>query len=111
MSTGYPVVVQNPGLQSQVTKTDISGSITVANTSQQLTAANTNRQGYEIQNTSTGQLAINDLGNSASFTNASGNASIILNPGDYWSPTNGITTNAINIIGVVAGQTFTARMW
>ena len=94
-----------------VTKTDVSGSITVGGTAQQLTAANTSRIGYEIQNTSSGVLYINDVGGSATTAATAGNGSIQLNPGDYWSPTNGVPTSAISIIGTVTGQTFVARIW
>lgn len=81
--------------------TNRSGSITAANTSQTLAAANTTRKYLGIQNTSTGDLWIDEFGNDAvlaspSFRIAAGGS---LN----------VRTNAkIAIIGATAGQTWSA---
>lgn len=82
---------------------DRSGSITAANTGQQVAAANTSRRAMAIQNTSSGDLFVNEVGGSAG---AAGSA------GTYTLPAGATftvkTTNAVSIRGATVGQTYTA---
>ena len=96
----------NPGSVG-VTPTNASGAITTGGSQQTLMAANANRKGLWIQNNSTGDLWINDLGlatlSQPSFKLAAG--------GYYESPAHGIPVTAISIIGATTGQAFSARQW
>ncbi len=82
---------------------DRSGSITAANTGQQVAAANTSRRAMAIQNTSSGDLFVNEVGQSAG---AAGSA------GTYTIPAGATftvkTTSAVSIRGGTVGQTYTA---
>lgn len=93
-------LVTNGGLSSGV---DRSGTITAANTGQQVAPANPNRRAMAIQNTSSNDLFINEVGNPAG---AAGTA------GTYTLPAGGTftvkTTNAISIRGATVGQSYTS---
>lgn len=90
--------------------TDGSGTITTGGTAQTLFAAAAERRGYSVQNLSSGNLYINDVGGTA-VTTATG-ASFTLTPGSmYESPQQGRPTQAISIIGATTSQAFAAREW
>jgi hypothetical protein len=85
-----------------------SGTITAANTSQGILAANAARVGFWIQNNSTGDLWINELGAAA----ATAQPSFKLPAGAlYETPSFVRPTASVQIIGATAGQAFTAREW
>jgi hypothetical protein len=87
--------------------TDKSGTVTSGGTAQTLMAANVYRVGFWVQNQSTGDLYISDLG-----TAAASQPSLKLSPGDYYeAPMNGIPRTAISIYGATTGQAFAAREW
>lgn len=90
-----------------VTYTNRSGTITTGGTAQVLMAANTSRKGFFIQNISTGDLWISDLG-----TAAASQPSVHLPASSYYEPPlNGVPTAAISIFGATTGQAFSAREW
>ena len=89
---------------------DISSTIATGGTAQALAAANELRNGYSVQNLSSGNLYVNDVGGAA-VTTATG-ASITLIPGAlYESPAGVRPTAAISIIGATTSQAFAAREW
>lgn len=89
------------------TKTDRSGTVTSGGTQQTLMALNASRRGFEVQNQSTGDLWISELGNAAATQ-----PSIWLPPGAYYVPPDaGVPTAAISIFGATTGQAFAAREW
>ena len=85
--------------------TNRSGTITAANTAQVLMAANTIRKGFRIQNQSTGDLWVNDMGAAATV----GQPSLQIKPGAYLaSEMWGCSPTAVSIIGSTTGQAFHA---
>ena len=107
-SNPLPVTLNGAGGAAQVTKTDRSGTITSGGNAQTLMAANASRNGWQLQNNSTGNLWFNELGGTAVQTQPS----FRLAPGEsYESPVGASTALAISIIGATTGQTFTAREW
>jgi hypothetical protein len=87
------------------TLTDRSGTITTGGTAQQVMAANSARQGFSIQNLSTGDLWINPLG-----TAAAAQPSIKLAAGVYFEAPLGYgAVGAISIFGTTTGQAFSAK--
>jgi hypothetical protein len=99
----------NAGLitASDVVITDRSGTITSGGTAQVLAAAAKGRTAFQIQNTSTGDLWISEVG-----TAAATQPSIWVPPGAFYtSPSNGAPTSAISIFGATTGQSFSAREW
>jgi hypothetical protein len=103
-STGQVAIASFKGL----TLTDRSSTITTGGTQQTLMSTNSSRHGFMVENTSNGDLWINELGSSAvqaspSIKIASGNL--------YESPVGGASTAAISIIGATTGQSFTSREW
>lgn len=97
----FPVAVTgNPG-----TVVDKSGTITAGGTAQTAIASNAARNGFSIQNQSTGDLYFNTL--AAAVV---GQPSIRVGPGLlYETPANGFGTGAVSIIGATTGQAFAAR--
>lgn len=96
----FPVKQNNTG-------TNISGTITTGGTAQQLTTTPTH--GFLIQNISSGDLWINDVGASAAIN---GTGSIRLSPGAYFeTPVGYSSPNNISIIGATTGQAFSGRKW
>lgn len=90
------------------TLTDRSGTITSGGDAQQLAAANASRHGFMMQNTSIGELWINELGGTASAASPS----IRISAGQlYESPLGATSVLAISIFGATTAQTFTAREW
>jgi hypothetical protein len=81
--------------------TSVSGSITTGGTSQTLVAANTTRRGVYVQNISSGDLWINEIGGAAAVNTA---GSWKIAPGEVFSAS---TNRAITIVGATTGQTFT----
>lgn len=82
--------------------TDRSGSITTAGTAQQLAPANTSRTSLTGQNTSSGNIGINEVGGTAAIGSA---GTYTIAAGQAFS----IATNrAISVVGGTAGQTFSA---
>lgn len=105
-ATGLPVgAVLISG--NTVVKTSISGTITTGGTAQQIAAAKADRQGFMIQNQSSGDLYFSTLA-AASI----GQPSLKLSPGQtYESPAHGVPPGAISIIGATTGQAFAGREW
>ncbi len=103
-----PVWIANQPSTATSTYTNISGTITAGATAQVLQAANAARRGFWIQNLSSGDLWINDLGNDA--TAASPCLRIPAN-GYYESPFNGASPLALSIIGATTGQSWSGRAW
>jgi hypothetical protein len=85
-----------------------SGTITTGGTAQILMSANPIRRGFDIQNNSAGDLAINVTNGTASLT---ANSIIIPTGSLYESPLSGCTNYAISIIGATTGQVFFASEW
>lgn len=88
-----------------VTRTDKSGTITTGGTAQNAIAANTLRKGWELQNTSSGDLWFNTLA-----VAVVGQPSFKLSPGQTYQTDMGFAdTGAVSLIGATTGQTFAAR--
>jgi hypothetical protein len=87
--------------------TDRSGTITTGGTAQTLMAANTGRRGFSVQNLSSGDLWISDVGTAA----ASQPSMKILPDQVYESALTGVPRGAISIYGATTGQAFMAREW
>lgn len=84
-----------------------SGTITAGATAQSLLAADPGRNGFWIQNDSTGDLWINDLGDAAATQ-----PSMWLPPGSFYqTELNAAPKAAISIYGATTGQAFAAREW
>lgn len=82
--------------------TDRSGTIAVGGTAQQLAPANASRNSLTGQNTSAGNIGINEVGGTAAIGSA---GTYTIAPGQAFS----IGTNrAISIVGATTGQTFSA---
>jgi len=91
-----------------VTMANISGTITLGGTAQALAAANPTRRGCMIQNLSSGDLWINDMGGTAAATQPS----IWLPAGSLWTCGPGVAPgSAMAIFGATTGQAFSAREW
>lgn len=96
-----------PG-QTNTQPVDRSGTITLGGTAQQLMAANTQRHGCSVQNQSTGDLWINDLGGTASAIQPSK----WIPAGSEWTCSIGGTSLlAMSIFGGTTGQAFMAQEW
>ena len=90
-----------------VTPTNISGTLASASAAQQIAAADANRRGGWIQNNSTGDLWLNDLG-----TATVGGSSLRLVPGAlYEFPATGVPTGALSMIGTATNQAWSGRVW
>lgn len=93
------------GIQSTGTRTDRSSTITAGGSAQTLMAARAARNGYYVQNQSTGNLWINDKGSAATADQNS----LLIAPGlTYESAPNDRPVAAISIIGATTGQAFNA---
>jgi hypothetical protein len=106
-----PVKVDSGGVLAtefpNVTTTNRSGTIATGGQAQTLAAANTSRNGLWVQNLSTGDLWLSDVG-----TAAAGQPSMKLPPGAYYEfPPNGVPTTALSVYGATTGQAFAAREW
>lgn len=88
-----------------VTATDKSGTITTGGTAQTAIALNANRRAFWIQNLSSGDLWISDVGTA---TAASPSLKIVAG-GLYESMPGNCPTSAISIIGATTSQAFAAR--
>lgn len=87
---------------------DKSGTITLGGQAQTLANANSNRKGCVVQNVSSGDLWLNDVGGTA----AAAQPSIWLPAGSmYTCPSGGGGTTALSIFGATTGQAFSAREW
>lgn len=86
--------------------TDASGTITTGGTAQTLLASNGSRKGCSVQNLSTQDLWISNVG-----TAAASKPSQWVPPGSEWSCPFNTATAAISIFGASTGQAFTARSW
>ena len=104
---GVPVVIKDAVASENVTYTARNGTITTGDTAQNAAAANTARNGFTIQNQSTGDLYI-----SATGTAVADRTSMKLVAGaTYEFPASGVPTTAISIIGATTGQAFYAVEW
>ena len=90
---------------STVTSTDKSGNIAAGGTAQTAIALNANRRAFWIQNLSSGDLWISDVGTA---TTASPSLKIVAG-GLYESQPGHCPTSAISIIGSTTSQAFAAR--
>jgi len=101
-ATPHPVTSNTP----RGTYTDRSGTVTTGGSSQQIMAVNANRKSIIIENpiAATETLFFN-------FTSAASttSASIGLAPGGIYSPTNFISTEAINVTATTTGHAFVAK--
>ncbi len=88
-----------------VTATDKSGTIAAGGTAQTAIALNANRRAFWIQNLSSGDLWISDVGTA---TAASPSLKIVAG-GLYESMPGNCPTSAISIIGATTSQAFAAR--
>lgn len=87
---------------------DRSGTVTTGGVAQTLMSANSRRTGVVIENTSAGDLWINELGSTA----VAAAPSMRLAAGArYERIGSGVPVAAIGIYGVTTGQAFTAREW
>jgi hypothetical protein len=87
--------------------TDGSGTITTGGTAQNALASNASRQGFFIQNNSTGNLWFSTLA-----TAVQSQPSIKLLPdAAYETPIGGCGTGALSVIGATTSQAFTIREW
>ncbi len=85
-----------------------SGTVTAGGVAQVLMAANAARRGWSLQNQSTGDLWLNELGGTAAATQPA----VQIAPGaSVVNVTNGVSLLAISVFGVTTGQAFTAREW
>jgi hypothetical protein len=95
--------------QTTFTPNNISGSITTGGTAQQLAAAFPQRKGCVIQNQSTTDLWINDLG-----TAAAAPPSIKVPAGSQYvcgGYAGGAPAGALSIFGATTAQAFAGREW
>lgn len=91
----------------QASRTDRSGTITTGGAAQEVAAINANRKGFCLQNISSGDMWLSDVG-----TAAPNQPSFFLPPGAYLEFSgNGIPTTAISLYGATTGQGFSAREW
>lgn len=100
VKTGTGLAVTSDGTLNTViglsiTAINYSGSIAVASASQMLIAANSLRSGFTFQNSSAYPMAINKMGNSATFT--AGNI-IVMAGQTYTSRTGTCGGNQINVV-------------
>lgn len=87
--------------------TSQSGTVTSGGAAQSLAAANANRAGFSIQNLSTGDLWISDVG-----TAAAAQPSLKIPAGAlYEYPIHGVPRTALSIFGATTSQAFCAREW
>jgi len=82
--------------------TDRSGAIATGGTAQQLAPANSSRASLTGQNTSSGNLGINEIGGTAAIGSA---GTYTIAAGQAFSVS---TNRSISIVGATSGQTFTA---
>ncbi len=92
------------------TATPRSGVLTAANTAQDLMPANAARNGWTIQNQSTGNLYVRSKGSAGTALATLDQNSLIIPPGAAYDPPR-ITIHALSITGASAGQTFFAEEW
>ena len=89
---------------------NISGTLTTGGTAQNATGFNPNRRGCVIQNNSTGDLWINDLGTAAatqpSIRVPAGAQYACGSPGSPLAP-----NGALSVFGATTGQTWSGREW
>lgn len=86
---------------------DRSGTITSGGASQTVMGQNNNRHGCSIQNVSSGDLWVNDVGGSA----VANQPSFKVTSGAMYQCVNGSGTAAITVLGATTGQAFAAREW
>lgn len=87
---------------------DRSGTVTLGGTAQTLMSENSPREGFMVQNTSAGDLWINELGGTAAATQP---AIKIAAGQTYETPANLPCPYVVSIFGVTTAQAFTAREW
>jgi len=88
--------------------TSISGTITTGGAAQTISAANVYRNGFWVQNNSSGDLWVNELGSAA----AASQPAIKIAAGQLYESQKGEPCPyAISIFGATTGQAFTAREW
>jgi hypothetical protein len=93
-------------IQAARTLTDRSGTITLGGTAQTLMPKNVARTYWIIQNQSSGDLWVNDVGGTAAATQPS----IWIPAGaTYTADLGGVSSLAISIFGATTGQAFMAR--
>lgn len=106
VSSSNPLPVSLPTVSTSLVNK--SGTITSGGVAQTLCAANSSRIGFCVQNVSSENLWINELGSSAAATQPS----LLLSPGSlYEAPASCVSKLAISIFGATTGQAFSAREW
>lgn len=99
---------QAEAVRSTITPTNKSGTITLGGTAQTLAAANTSRHAFLLQNQSSGDLWVNDVGGTA----AAIQPAIYLPAGSVWT-CGGLaqpcSATALSLFGATTGQAFAAR--
>lgn len=105
VSPAHPLPTANRGVA--VTYADLSGAIANGGTAQQLAVARPARQGFFIQNLSSGDLWINMAGPAVADRPA-----LRIAPGQlYESPAHGAPNGTLSILGAATDQAFSAREW
>lgn len=95
-------VTQTPG--SPVSR---SGTITTGGTAQTLMSANAARRGWTLQNLSTGDIWVSDVGAAAASQ-----PSLKVPAGAlYETPAGYGSVGAVSVFGATTGQAFSAREW
>ena len=103
MLIGSPIAVSG----MPVACTSRSGTVTSGGAAQALMAANSDRHGFWVQNVSTDDLWISDVG-----TAAAAQPSLKIPAGAlYEAPIGGVPNTAISIFGATTAQAFAAREW
>jgi hypothetical protein len=87
-----------------------SGVLASANTAQDLMPANTARNGWTIQNQSTGNIYLRSKGAAGTTLATLDQNSLIIPPGAAYDPPK-VSPHALSIIGSTAGQAFFAEEW
>ncbi|KQT82434.1 hypothetical protein ASG59_18755 [Methylobacterium sp. Leaf466] len=103
--SGTPTVTSTQSVG--VTTTDRSGTIAAGGTAQALSAADGNRRGAWVQNLSSADLYLSDVG----VATIGGSSLKIAAGALYEFPHHGIPVSALSIIGSTTGQSFSARVW
>jgi hypothetical protein len=107
-SSANPLPVQSYGNMTR--GTDRSGTITSGGTAQDLMVANASRNGWMIQNQSTGDVYVMGKGLAGTTVAITGQPSLRIPAGALFIPPF-VTPDAISIIGATTGQAFSAWEW
>ena len=114
-ANSLPVTVASdqPPLQTtppKVAATSRSSTVTTGGTAQDLMPANAARNGWCIQNQSTGDLRIRSKGSAGSNVATLDQNSLLLPAGAYYEAPHA-SPHAFSVIGATTGQAFFATEW